>query len=44
MNKRKHQIDKKVLRQDRDFCTRLPFAKKNREFWMNGIKTTYNSS
>ena len=28
INKQKHQIDKKVLRQDRDFSTRLPYAKK----------------
>ena len=28
INKQKHQIDKKVLRQDHDFSTRLNYAKK----------------
>ena len=28
INKQKHQIDKKVLRQDRDFSTRLNYANK----------------
>ena len=45
MNKQKHQIDKKVLRQDRDFSTRLNYAnKKIREFWMNMVKTNYIST
>ena len=29
INKQKHQIDKKVLRQERDFSTRLSYVKKN---------------
>ena len=45
INKQKHQIDKKVLRQERDFSTRLNYAnKKIREIWMNMANTTYNSS
>ena len=28
INKQRHQIDKKVLRQDRDFSARLNYAKK----------------
>ena len=45
ISKQKHQIDKKVLRQDRDFSTRLIYAnKKIREIWMNMVSTTYNSS
>ena len=45
INKRKHQIDKKVLRQERDFSTRLNYAnKKIREIWMNMVNTTYNST
>ena len=41
----KHQIDKKVLRQDRDFSTRLNYAnKKIREIWMNMVGTTYIST
>ena len=43
INKQKHEIDKKVLRQDRDFSTRLYYAnKKLREIWMNMVNTTYN--
>ena len=30
INKQKHEIDKKVLRQDHNFSTRLNYAKKNR--------------
>ena len=30
-NKQKHQIDKKLLRQDRDFSTRLNYANKKKE-------------
>ena len=45
INKQKHQIDKKVLRQDHDFSTRLNYAnKKIREIWMNMVNTTYNST
>ena len=45
INKQKHQIDKKVLRQDRDFSTKLNYAvKKIRESWMNMVNTTYNST
>ena len=45
INKQKHQIDKKVLRQDRDFSTRLNYAnKKIRERWMNMVNITYNST
>ena len=45
INKQKHQIDKKVLRQDRDFSTRLNYAnKKIRDIWMNMINITYNST
>ena len=36
INKQKHQIDKNVHRQDRDFSTRLNYAdKKIREIWIN---------
>ena len=45
INKQKHQIDKKVLRQDRDFSTRLNCANKiMREIWMNMVNTSYNST
>ena len=45
INKRKHQIDKKVLRQDHVFSTRFNYAnKKIREIWMNMVNTTYNST
>ena len=45
INKQKHQIDKKVLRQDHYFSTRLNYAnKKIREIWMNMVNTTYNST
>ena len=44
-NKQKHQIDKKVLRQDRDFSTRSNYAnKKIRETWMNMVNNKYNST
>ena len=44
INKQGHQIDKKVLRQDHNFSTRLNYAnKKIREFSMNMVFTTYNS-
>ena len=45
INKQKHQIDKKVLRQDRDFSTRLNYAiKKIREIYINMVNATYNST
>ena len=45
INKQKHQIDKRVLRQDHYFSTRLPYANKNmREIWMNRVNTTYKST
>ena len=45
INKQKHQIDKKFIRQDRDISTRLNYAnKKIREIWMNMIITTYSST
>ena len=45
IHKQRHQIDKKVLRQDRDFSTRLNYAnKKVREIYINMANTTYNST
>ena len=44
INKQRHQIDKKVLRQDHDFSTGLNYAKKIREIYINMVNTTYNSS
>ena len=45
INKQKHQIDKNVLRQDRDFSSRLNYAnKKIRDIWMNMVNTKYNST
>ena len=45
INKQKHQIDKKILRQERGFSTRLNYAnKKIKEIWMNMVNTTYNST
>ena len=45
INKQKHQIDKKVLRQDRDFSTRLNYAnKKIIEIYINMVNTNYNST
>ena len=45
INKQKHQIDKKVLRQSHDFSSRLNYAnKKIRDIWMNMVKTAYTSS
>ena len=41
----KHQIDKNVLRQDRDFSSRLNYAnKKIRDIWMNMVNTIYNTT
>ena len=43
--KQKHLIDNKVRRQDYYFATRLNYAdKKIREFWMNMVNTTYNTT
>ena len=43
INKPRHQIDKKVLRQDRDFSTRLTYAnKKIREIYINMLKLHIN--
>ena len=45
INKQKHQIDKKVLRQDHNFSTRRNYAnKKIRKIWMNMVNTRYNST
>ena len=45
INKQKHQIDKKVRRQDHDFSTRLNYAKKKiREIYINMVNTDYNST
>ena len=45
INKQKHQIDKKVLRQKRAFSTRLNYAnKKIRDIWIIMVNTTYNST
>ena len=45
INKQKHQIDEKVLRQDHGFSTRLNYAnKKIREIFINMVNNTYNSS
>ena len=45
INKQKYQIDKNVLRQDRDFSTRLNYAnKKIREIYINMVNTNYNST
>ena len=44
INKQKHQIDKKVLRQSHDFSTRLNYAnKKIRDIYINMVNTKYNS-
>ena len=45
INKQKHQIDKKVLRQSHDFSTRLNYAnKKIIEIFINMVNTKYNST
>ena len=45
INKQKHQTDKKVLRQDRDFTTRLNYANKNiKEIYYAMAITNYNST
>ena len=45
INEQKHQVDKKLRRQDHYFSTRLPYAnKKIREIWMNMVNATYKSA
>ena len=45
INKQKHEIDKKVRRQDHYFSTSLPFAdKKIREIFYSMVNTLYNST
>ena len=45
VNKQRHQIDKKFLRQDHDFSTRLNYAnKKIREIYINMVNTKYNTT
>ena len=45
INKQRHQIDRKVLRQDRDFSARLNYDnKKIKEKFINMVNTTYNST
>ena len=45
LSTKKHQIDKKVLRQDRDSSTRLNYANKEiREICMNKLNTKYSST
>ena len=45
INKRKHQINKNILRQDHNFSTRLPYAKKKiRDIWMNMVDTNYDTT
>ena len=45
INKQKHQIDKKVLRQGRHFSTRLTYANiKIRDIYINMVNTTYNKT
>ena len=41
INKQKHQIDKKVFRQDQYFSTRLPHV--NKEIYYSLVNTTYKS-
>ena len=45
IDKQKHQIDKKVRRQDHKFSSPLTFAyEKIGEIWMKMINTTYNTT
>ena len=45
INKQKHQISKKIPRQDRDFSTRFNYANiEIRELWMKMVNTNYNST
>ena len=44
INKQKHQINKNILRQSRDFSTRLNYANtKIREIYINMVNTNYDS-
>ena len=36
INKQKHQVDKKVLRQERDFSTKLTYASKKNKRYLDG--------
>ena len=45
INKQKHQINKNIVRKDRDLSTRLNYGnKKIRDIWMNMVNTIYDSS
>ena len=45
INKQKHQIDKKILRQSHDFSSRLNYAnKKILEIYISMVNTNYNST
>ena len=45
INKQRHQTDKYVLRQERDFSTRVNYAnKKIRDIWINMVNTNYNTT
>ena len=45
IHKQRHQIYKNVLRQNQYFSTRLSNAnRKVRDFWMNMVNLTYNST
>ena len=45
INKQKHEINKKFLRQSHDFSTSLNYAnKKIRDIYINMVNTTYNST
>ena len=45
INKQKHQIGKKILRQSHDFSSRINYAnKKIREIFINMVNTYYNST
>ena len=45
IKKPKHQLDKKVLRQDRNFSTRLPYANTTiREKYFSMVNTKYYST
>ena len=44
-NKQRHQINKNVLRQGRDFSTRLNYANtKSRDIYINMVNTIYNTT
>ena len=45
INKQKHQLDKNVRRQERDYSTRLNYANtKIKEIYINMVNTSYNST